>query len=167
MHGIEFYQTGWKYNICVVVGLEDSQSAVVQDNSDWSSGGSLEAWKIISDHFHVSLLDDADFLSLGSFGNSESLDCQWINGGFSFGGFQRQTGLFVATAGLDGFSRAGLVVQSSDADTINSYYGTVGGFGFLRRKIGNRTTSSREVSSMSFWKWVRHQGPAGGWSFAQ
>jgi hypothetical protein len=98
--------------------LENSQSAVIQDNSDRSPGWSFKPWEIVSDHFHISLFDDTDFLSLGSFGNSEGLDGERVDGGFGFGGFEGQTGLFVAATGLDGLAGARFVVQSSDADAI-------------------------------------------------
>lgn len=98
--------------------MENSQSAIIQDNSDRSPGWSFESREIVSDHFHIPLFDDTDFLSLRSFGNSEGFDGKGVDGGFGFGRFEGQTGLFIATAGLDGLAGARFVVQSSDAYAI-------------------------------------------------
>lgn len=89
LHGVEFDQRSWEDDVGIVVSLEDSKSGVVQYDSHGGSGRSLESWQVITHHFHISFLYNADLFSLGSFRHSESLDFQRLDNGFGFSRFER------------------------------------------------------------------------------
>jgi len=71
---LHFLQGDREHDILEVVGLEDRQSLVVQDDSAGRSRGDLETLKVVSDDLHVSFFDDARLLSLRTGGDSHCLD---------------------------------------------------------------------------------------------
>lgn len=67
----------WEKNGIILSSLKDSESHVIQDNSNWESDRFFEISKIRSNNFHISFFNNTGFISLRSFRDLHHFNFQW------------------------------------------------------------------------------------------